>query len=115
MRDELQRVENQRTSELEDLKDAHELQIRQLNERLEGFTNKTNQSKKESDMLKESLDLKEKENSAVKKRLQSSEDAEKRYAKEIEELRTKLLNKDKENNKIVEELRMRLEVPNILT
>jgi len=49
--------------------------VRQLNERLEGLTNKTNQSRKESEMLRESLDLKEKENAAVKKRLQGSEDA----------------------------------------
>ena len=48
------------------------------------------------------MELKEKENAAVKRRLQGAEDAEKRYAKETEDLRTKLLNKDKENNKIVE-------------
>jgi len=58
LRDELERVENQRSNELQDLKDAHDLQVRQLNERLEGFNNKTNQSKKESDMLRESLELK---------------------------------------------------------
>ena len=61
-------------------------------------------------MLRENLELKEREIATVKKRLQGADDAEKRLAKEVEELRTKLLNKDRENNKIVEEQRSRLEV-----
>lgn len=75
LRDELQRIEGQRLNEVQDLKDAHDLEVRQFKERLEGLANKSNQSRKESEMLRESLDLKEKENAAIKKRLQGAEDA----------------------------------------
>lgn len=86
------------------------MQISQLKERLEGANSRSAQAKKEAEMLKESLELKEREAATMKKRMQASEDNEKKLIKEIEDLRTKLLNKDKENNKIVEEQRTRLEV-----
>jgi phage host-nuclease inhibitor protein Gam len=52
LRDELNRAEGARNSEQEDQKESYELQIAQLKERLEGLSNKSNQVKKEADMLK---------------------------------------------------------------
>lgn len=73
LRDEVARIENQRANEVQDLKDSYDVQLSQLKEKLEGANNRANQARKEADMLRESLDLKEKEVAAMKKRMQSSD------------------------------------------
>lgn len=64
-----------RQSEQQDLKDHYDLQINQLKERIEGLNNKANQAKKEADMIRETLVLKEKEIATLKKRLQGLDES----------------------------------------
>lgn len=45
------------------------------------MSHRTNLAKKETDALKENLELKDKETNLMKKRLQASDDAERKYTK----------------------------------
>ena len=110
LRDEVRRTEAQRSNEQQDLKEQYELQLSQLKEKVEGGSHRTSLARKETDALKENLDLKEKETALMKRRLQASDETERKSSREIEEVRNKLVNKDRDCNKMLEEQRLRLEV-----